>query len=247
MRRSATARGGAAVRHRPLVAILARDPRRGKSRLAGELAPADRALLATAMLLDVVAAARAVRGTEVIVVTSSDRLARVLRAHDVATLRDAARGMRAAARTAVAFASRRGYRSALLLPADLPLARPGDLRRLLAAERVAHVVIAPDRQRRGTNALLLRPPSALVPGFGEGSFGRHLAAARRAGRVVHVVASDGLAQDVDRPGDLRRLRASGRAGTNTAAALATISRSTRGRHQHAPLARAAARGRTAAV
>ncbi|HZP97385.1 MAG TPA: 2-phospho-L-lactate guanylyltransferase [Candidatus Limnocylindria bacterium] len=234
MARRAIAGGAAAARHRRLVAILARDPRRAKSRLAGALRPADRALLATAMLLDVVAAARALRDSDVVVVTESDRLRRLVRARGIATLHAAARGTRAAARVALAAASLRGYRSALLLPADLPLVRPTDLRRLFAAGRAAEVVIAPDRRRRGTNALLLRPPDALAPRFGKRSFARHAAAADRDGRTWRVISARGLAVDVDRPADLRRIRAARRAGSHTAAVLETLRSSKRDRRAAAP-------------
>ena len=63
------------------------------------------------------------------------------------------------------------------------------------ARRSADVVIVPDRHGTGTNALVLSPPDAIVPAFGEGSKARHVEAAR-----VEL-----LARDPDRSPVLHRL------------------------------------------
>jgi 2-phospho-L-lactate guanylyltransferase len=68
-------------------------------------------------------------------------------------------------------------------------------------------VIVPDRHGTGTNALLLAPPGALAPSFGEGSFARHVALARAAGAALEVAEIRSLGLDVDTPGDLAALRA----------------------------------------
>ena len=82
------------------------------------------------------------------------------------------------------------------------------------------VVIVPDRHGTGTNALLLRPPTAIAPAFGPGSRERHQSAAEAAGVDHAVVRLPSLELDVDTPEDLAALRASGRLGARTAAALA---------------------------
>ncbi len=66
-------------------------------------------------------------------------------------------------------------------PGDCPLLDPRELDRLLTGVPERYVAVVPDRHGTGTNALVLSPPSAIVPAFGEGSRERHVAAAREAG------------------------------------------------------------------
>jgi 2-phospho-L-lactate guanylyltransferase len=109
-------------------------------------------------------------------------------------------------------AEARGAGGLLIVPSDLPLIDRADLRALLMAARTAPVVIAPDRERTGTNALLLVPPVALAPRFGELSFDRHRRLATEAGLAHTVVERPGLALDLDRPEDIGRLLTVGRGG-----------------------------------
>jgi 2-phospho-L-lactate guanylyltransferase (CobY/MobA/RfbA family) len=50
--------------------------------------------------------------------------------------------------------------------------------------------------------LLLRPPDAISPAFGEGSCERHLEAARSAGLPYGLEPLQSLALDLDTPADL---------------------------------------------
>ncbi len=91
--------------------------------------------------------------------------------------------------------------------ADLPLVTPDDIRSLAAALDRAPLVIAPDRVRRGTNALALSPPDKIPTCFGsEVSFRRHVARARRQDVPFVIHRSDGIAFDLDSPDDLARAR-----------------------------------------
>ena len=77
---------------------------------------------------------------------------------------------------------------------------PAELEALLAhpvAERSA--VIVPDRHGEGTNALLLTPPNALTPAFGEGSRQRHIDLAVAQGSSPQVVAVPHSAWTSTRP------------------------------------------------
>lgn len=205
------------------IAILARDPRRAKSRLAPLLAPRERALLASAMLGDVLAAARGAAGGRVLVVTESEAVHDLATRSGTAVLRVSARGTRAAARAAARQLAASGCTSLLLLPADIPFVTARELRRVLAAARRAAVVVVPDRDHIGTNALCLRPPLVLAPLFGERSFSRHVRAARAAGVGWRTLASPGLAVDIDDPRDLRYLyRWRRRAGARTARLVAQL-------------------------
>lgn len=91
----------------------------------------------------------------------------------------------------------------LLLHADLPALSAEDVDSLLSAIDFSDnsLVIAPDRHRHGTNALLF--PAGQHPHFqfGQGSFQRHRASAAAAGRSVQIVEASGLGFDLDTPAD----------------------------------------------
>lgn len=201
------------------VAILARDPLRAKSRLAPDLPPASRALLARAMFEDLLDAACAAGGARVLVVSESAVLCALAEERGAAALMTPARGTNAAAESARSALSARDH-GVLILPADLPCARPADVASLLRAQGI---VIVPDRRRGGTNALLVPAGSALRPRFGPGSFARHIAAARATGEPWRAAVVPRLALDIDTAADLRALRRAGqRIGTATRAALHAI-------------------------
>ncbi len=71
------------------------------------------------------------------------------------------------------------------------------------------VVLAPDRDERGTNLLLMRPPALLPFSFGAESFARHMAISRSIAGEPLVFHAPGMAFDVDTPDDLAELEARG--------------------------------------
>ena len=103
-----------------------------------------------------------------------------------------------------------GRAHALTVAADALVIVFGDLPRLSAADvstlvdSPAEVVVAPDRARLGTNALLLRGRaiSAFPFRFGERSFPAHLAEADQLQLRTEIVEREGLSFDLDTPGDL---------------------------------------------
>ena len=64
------------------------------------------------------------------------------------------------------------------------------------------MAVVPSRDGAGTNALLLSPPDAMQPEFGEGSFVRHVAQAVALGLEFRVLRLPGIAADIDEPRDL---------------------------------------------
>ena len=200
--------------------IVARDPAGAKTRLAPILDPASRADLATAMLEDVLAATADVPFASRTVVTESDVVRDIARRAGADTLAVPAEDTNRAAIAAVTDAREAGGRSALVLAADLPLLRGADLELLLAED--AAVVIAPDRHRSGTNALLLTPPSVIVPAFGVDSFREHRGRAARARVRARTVVSRGLAMDVDSTDDLRSVLRESGVASRTAEVLGSL-------------------------
>jgi 2-phospho-L-lactate guanylyltransferase len=116
-------------------------------------------------------------------------------------------GQSLAAMVGIGFALDSGYERALLVPGDTPLLDAGEVSSLLerSAEAGIAVVAVPDRHGTGTNALLLTPPDAIAPSFGDGSLERHVAAAREAGLSCSVEPLPSLVLDVDTPEDLEEL------------------------------------------
>lgn len=101
----------------------------------------------------------------------------------------------------------RGIESTLVVPGDIPLIRPEELDRILAAAPTAGSVLVPAADGRGSNAIFRRPAGLFPLRFGNDSFKPHLAAARAARKPCVVLSLPGIALDVDNPADLRQLAA----------------------------------------
>lgn len=192
------------------VVIPAKSLHTAKTRLAPALAPAARSALALRLLQGAIAAALGCPAVDgVVVVSGSAELRRVATEMGACAYADPATGdadpMNAAIAAGCRHAQALGATAALVLPADLPLIEPGVITELLDEAGDAAVALAPDRAGTGTNALLLRPPLALAPAFGLGSFARHRAAAHALGLGVATVRLPELACDLDTPDDLALL------------------------------------------
>ena len=196
-----------------------------KRRLAAGIGGERREALVAAMLGDVleaIAESRAIRRT--IVVTSEPRAAEIAAAAGAEVVPDPVEGGHLeAALAGIARAEQHGAGCVVLLPGDCPLLDPRELDRLLTGVPERYVAVVPDRHGAGTNALLLSPPDAIRPAFGEGSRDRHVAAARRAGVPFAVEELASLALDLDTPADVvaltRELESRPRRGRRTAKAL----------------------------
>jgi 2-phospho-L-lactate guanylyltransferase len=184
---------------------------RAKQRLGAGVPEELRLALARAMVADVIAALAATDGVELtIVVTRETEAARAASASGATVIEDRREaGQSAAASLGVRHAIGAGFERVLLVPGDCPELDPAELAPLLGAHgrEGAEVAIFPDRHGTGTNGLLLAPPRAIEPSFGEGSCERHRELARQAGVACRVVALRSLSLDVDTVEDLAALRA----------------------------------------
>ena len=196
-----------------------------KRRLGTGMEEDRRRELVAAMLRDVLDAIAGARMIERTIVVSGEPAAASVAADAGAELVDDPddSGHPEAALLGIATAGESGAGSVVLLPGDCPLLDPRDLDRLLTAVPDPYVAVVPDRHGTGTNALLLQPPDAIRPAFGEGSCQRHLQAARSAGLPHGLERLDSLALDLDTPADivaLTRALESGRGrARNTARVL----------------------------
>lgn len=179
----------------------------GKTRLAPVLSPEARsALMARAAAGVVKAAAESGVMATVLVVSAdaevlvwADRLGAPVTAlpHP-----DELVGLNGAIEAGRMWARERGMDAVLSLFADLPLLEADDVRQMVA--RPESVVLGPDRNREGTNALLLRladDAGAFSFRFGEGSLARHEAEAKRLGLTFARVERAGIGFDLDTPQD----------------------------------------------
>jgi 2-phospho-L-lactate/phosphoenolpyruvate guanylyltransferase len=175
-----------------------------KQRLAAGLDAERRRELAGAMVADVLEAIRGARTIDRLIVVSGDPVAQEMAsgagAEIVPDPEDV--GHVEAALAGIARAEVEGAERVLLLPGDCPLLDPRELDRLLTGVPDRYVGIVPDRHGTGTNALLLSPPDAIVPAFGEGSRDRHIEAAREAGIPFGVEELPSLELDLDTPADV---------------------------------------------
>ena len=193
-----------------LAIIPVNSPSSAKRRLAHLLTAEDRAALVAAMLADVVAACRAARCVDdVLVVTPEPSLV----PEEAQVLVDAGRGHAEAIAEGL---DRCRSDGALVVMGDCPLVRPETLE--LLCESARPIALAP-AQDGGTNALALRPHDVIEPAFGL-PYGATvlMRRARQLGLEVAVVDDPLLALDVDRPEDVERVLELGPA-TRTAATL----------------------------
>jgi 2-phospho-L-lactate guanylyltransferase len=183
---------------------------KAKQRLGEAVGSSDREELAAAMVRDVLAALRAVRQLDDVIVVTAEPVAADAAGKVGATVvhDPEERGQSAAANRGIDAAVAGGAERVLLVPGDCPALDADEAARVLERRDGApSVVIVPDRHGSGTNALLLTPPDAVEPSFGAGSLARHAARARAAGATVRVCDLPSLGLDVDTPDDLAALRA----------------------------------------
>lgn len=179
--------------------------RRGKSRLAGVLSEEERADLNRRLLVHTLETLAAIPEIENVLVVSRDSMALALaREYGARTVQEnGTPGLNLALERATAVARSYATRSVLIVPADLPLVTPEDIRAVIErATQPPVVVIAPDRHRQGTNSLLICPVGLIQYDFGPASFDRHCERARRAGARLEIVELPSLALDIDVPEDL---------------------------------------------
>jgi 2-phospho-L-lactate guanylyltransferase len=178
-----------------------------KSRLNGALRPEQRRALAAGLMQNALLALLQSNALERVIVVSADPEALALaQEHGAQVLAEpSGGGLNQALTDARRAAVRQGATSLLVLASDLPLVRPSDVRTFVREMKGPGVVLAADRRRQGTNALLLSPADAIEFAFGADSFERHLLLAREAGLNAHVPELPRLAFDIDLPEDLNDL------------------------------------------
>src|SRR6185503_1734506 len=201
-----------------------KDPSRAKTRLAKLLSEDERRRLALAMFDDVTEAVEAANQADRIFLISSFAPA-VQRARDLGwdlLIEESQVSESASVDWACDVLSERGFKTAMRLPADVPLVRAEDIDELLSIRlETPGTVLVPSREGSGTNAIIRTPPNLFPSRFGPNSLALHKQEAARVGVECVIVKNARIALDIDEPGDVEQLLEAGR-GTRAFALLCEI-------------------------
>jgi 2-phospho-L-lactate guanylyltransferase len=185
------------------IVVPVKSPRRAKHRLEAVLNEAERERLALVMAREVFTAVAPLTSYGRFVVSDDPEILEEARRFGLEPHTDrVAQGQSAAVRQGFAAAWERGYTAALTIPGDVPAVTSEELTGMAEYRPEIEVLLAPDRERLGTNGLRLVPPHAITLRFGEDSFSLHHDEARRANRSFEVKEVEGLRYDLDRPDDI---------------------------------------------
>ena len=93
----------------------------------------------------------------------------------------------------------------LVIPADLPRMKTEDLDEMFAFPKENQfLVIVPDYNQTGTNALYMSRPALIKPMFGRWSFQKHIRQALRKSINLSVWLNKAVQYDLDTPQDLQK-------------------------------------------
>jgi len=179
--------------------------RRGKSRLAEMFTPEERVDLNRQLLINTINTLKEIPEIEEVLVVSRDQAALSLaRDRGAKTVQENGDpDLNIALTRATIVAKTYTTRGVLIIPADLPLLTSEDVKALLSkAVDPPVVVVAPDRHKEGTNALLVCPSGLIEYEYGLNSFRRHCDLAQSVGARLEVCELPSLALDLDMPADL---------------------------------------------
>ena len=181
---------------------------RSKSRLRKELNKEHRNRMTLQMLQDVISTITSTSGIDECVVVSNDKniLKRIRSFNVIPLIEDRVEGVNVAVQKGNEYFLERGFSSTIVIPADLPLLKPNDLRLLIRTGSTTRcVVIAPSRKFDGTNALFRNPPNVIGTRFDHDSFRSHCIEAKRGNVKLRINFTHGFMMDVDTPGDLKEV------------------------------------------
>lgn len=183
--------------------IPVKDLKKAKSRLSPILRQQERRVFCLKMLEDVVKTVRHAKCIQRTFIVSKDDEALSL-SHELQAypFKENSSGLNQALSEAVQHCISQGATSVLILPGDIPLAKPEDIREISLLKGKNSLVISPSRNEKGTNALLLKPPDALPMLYGKNSFQHFLKEAQKRKLSVYIWRSKRFGLDVDTIDDL---------------------------------------------
>jgi 2-phospho-L-lactate guanylyltransferase len=191
------------MHERPWLLLPVKSLQRGKRRLEPALSDAERHRLNEFFLRRMIAVAAEYPALErtVIVSDSGDSL---LLATELGacTIRTERQGLNGALADGCHALYGLKARQIIILPVDLPLVQSSDLREIAELGERHQMVICPDRNAAGTNALVLSRKVPLRFRFGHDSYHEHQVEAHRCGVAPLLHYNARIAKDIDLPADL---------------------------------------------
>ena len=144
---------------------------------------------------------------EVLVVSRSKRALRWAAQKGALTLLEQPpKGLNSAVNQAISMLDYRSMGDVVILPTDLPLMSPDDIRQLVALTQETGITIVPDRQQAGTNAICMSGGARITPSFGSNSFQTHCALAIEQGYLLTVWMNEHIGHDLDTATDLETIK-----------------------------------------
>ncbi len=178
---------------------------RGKSRLSEIFTPEERMDLNRHLLIHTLLTLKDIPDIEHVLVVSRDMTAlSIARKFGAKTVQENGDpDLNIALTRATIVAKTYSTSGVLIVPADLPLITPEDVEAILSkADEPPVIVVAPDRHRSGTNALLIYPAGLINYQYGKDSFQRHCKLAHSVGARLEICELPSIALDIDVPDDL---------------------------------------------
>ena len=176
---------------------------RAKQRLSEVLSGEERISLARALANDSLALAAQIGELDWWVVSDDAEILALADSLGFTALQDAGADLNEALTAAAAALEQQGAEAMLILPTDIPLARPDDIADILDTGATSEVVVVPSLGDGGTNALYLEPPKLLEPRFGPASLETHLRAADDKGVRCALLDLPRVSLDIDTADDVR--------------------------------------------
>jgi len=179
----------------------------GKSRLSTVLDREKRKKLVLLMLDDVIHSLKESRFLSgIIVVSPDDEILHFSKKYSCITVKEPPMGLglNSAVKLGVNMATAMGATAVLIVHADIPLINESDIDYIIREGhkmKAPFIIIVPSRDG-GTSILMLSLPSAFTFKYGEESFKRHLAEAKRLGLTVKVLQCERASLDLDDANDI---------------------------------------------
>ena len=162
-------------------------------------------MLCLFMLRDVLNAVKISKYVERVIVISCDQ--RVLEFAKKSRVLDfnegTQKGLNSAIKQVTSVCKDKGAESILILPVDIPLVKTEDIDNIIRESyKPKSIVITPSLDEKGTNALLIKPPTAIKPSFGLNSFQVHIDEAKSKNIPYTICRLPRIALDLDTPKDI---------------------------------------------
>ena len=187
------------------ILVPVKDLSKANERLSPVLSKKQRTELAYVMLEDVFSAVEKSKLADNKVVVTLDRKAeKMALKQGFEVIREETQlGESSSVDLALQVCRKMGARSVLVIPGDAPLVTGKDLDSVLEKEKKGkYVILVPSENEMGTNAILRKPPDAILSMFGDDSFRKHKEEAERRYVPYEVYRNLNISIDIDEPEDI---------------------------------------------